>query len=198
MKFLQVLLVVAISGLIGYVTNVLAIKSLFRPIRPVKVGPFSIQGLIPKRRFDVAQSIGSMVASELLSQDDLVSQIISDEDEERFREILIQKIQKIVLEKIAFLPPGLQNKILVTVEDKMDKESSKLFNEVRALAEDHIRNKVDVGALIEEKINALDLEQLEELTLQIAAKELRAIEWVGLVMGAGIGLIQGLLTVYLF
>ncbi|EGS30825.1 hypothetical protein HMPREF9130_0298 [Peptoniphilus sp. oral taxon 375 str. F0436] len=198
MKFLQVLLVVAISGLIGYLTNVLAIKSLFRPIRPVKVGPFSIQGLIPKRRFDVAQSIGSMVASELLSQDDLVSQIISDEDEERFREILIQKIQKIVLEKIAFLPPGLQNKILVTVEDKMDKESSKLFNEVRALAEDHIRNKVDVGALIEEKINALDLEQLEELTLQIAAKELRAIEWVGLVMGAGIGLIQGLLTVYLF
>lgn len=198
MKFLQVLLVVAISGLIGYLTNVLAIKSLFRPIRPVKVGPFSIQGLIPKRRFDVAQSIGSMVASELLSQDDLVSQIISDEDEERFREILIQKIQKIVLEKIAFLPLGLQNKILVTVEDKMDKESSKLFNEVRALAEDHIRNKVDVGALIEEKINALDLEQLEELTLQIAAKELRAIEWVGLVMGAGIGLIQGLLTVYLF
>lgn len=198
MKFLQVLLVVAISGLIGYLTNVLAIKSLFRPIRPVKVGPFSIQGLIPKRRFDVAQSIGSMVASELLSQDDLVSQIISDEDEERFREILIQKIQKIVWEKIAFLPPGLQNKILVTVEDKMDKESSKLFNEVRALAEDHIRNKVDVGALIEEKINALDLEQLEELTLQIAAKELRAIEWVGLVMGAGIGLIQGLLTVYLF
>ncbi|WP_099207911.1 DUF445 domain-containing protein [Urinicoccus timonensis] len=198
MKFLQVLLVVAISGLIGYLTNVLAIKSLFRPIRPVKVGPFSIQGLIPKRRFDVAQSIGSMVASELLSQDDLVSQIISDEDEERFREILIQKIQKIVLEKIAFLPLGIQNKILVTVEDKMDKESSKLFNEVRALAEDHIRNKVDVGALIEEKINALDLEQLEELTLQIAAKELRAIEWVGLVMGAGIGLIQGLLTVYLF
>ena len=198
MKFLQVLLVVAISGLIGYVTNVLAIKSLFRPIRPVKVGPVSIQGLIPKRRFDVAQSIGSMVASELLSQDDLVSQIISDEDEERFREILIQKIQKIVLEKIAFLPLGIQNKILVTVEDKMDKESSKLFNEVRALAEDHIRNKVDVGALIEEKINALDLEQLEELTLQIAAKELRAIEWVGLVMGAGIGLIQGLLTVYLF
>lgn len=198
MKFLQVLLVVAISGLIGYVTNVLAIKSLFRPIRPVKVGPFSIQGLIPKRRFDVAQSIGSMVASELLSQDDLVSQIISDEDEERFREILIQKIQKIVLEKIAFLPLGIQNKILVTVEDKMDKESSKLFNEVRALAEDHIRNKVDVGALIEEKINALDLEQLEELTLQIAAKELRAIEWVGLVMGAGIGLIQGLLTVCLF
>lgn len=198
MKFLQVLLVVAISGLIGYVTNVLAIKSLFRPIRPVKVGPFSIQGLIPKRRFDVAQSIGSMVASELLSQDDLVSQIISDEDEERFSEILIQKIPKIVLEKIAFLPLGIQNKILVTVEDKMDKESSKLFNEVRALAEDHIRNKVDVGALIEEKINALDLEQLEELTLQIAAKELRAIEWVGLVMGAGIGLIQGLLTVYLF
>lgn len=198
MKFLQVLLVVAISGLIGYVTNVLAIKSLFRPIRPVKVGPFSIQGLIPKRRFDVAQSIGSMVASELLSQDDLVSQIISDEDEERFREILIQKIQKIVLEKIAFLPPGLQNKILVTVEDKMDKESPKLFNEVKTLAEDHIRNKVDVGALIEEKINALDLERLEELILKISGKELRAIEWVGLLMGAGIGLIQGLLTVYLF
>lgn len=198
MKYLQVLLVVVISALIGYTTNVLAIKSLFRPIRPVKLGPFRFQGLIPKRRFEVARSIGSMVASELLSQDDLISQIIDDQDEERFRKLLLEKIQKIVLEKIAFLPLGFQDKILDTIEEKMDKESPKLFNEVKTLAEDHIRNKVDVGALIEEKINALDLERLEELILKISGKELRAIEWVGLIMGAGIGLIQGLLTVYLF
>ncbi|VFB15565.1 Protein of uncharacterised function (DUF445) [Urinicoccus massiliensis] len=198
MKYLQVLLVVVISALIGYTTNVLAIKSLFRPIRPVKLGPFRFQGLIPKRRFEVARSIGSMVASELLSQDDLISQIIDDQDEERFRKLLLEKIQKIVLEKIAFLPLGFQDKILDTIEEKMDKESPKLFNEVKTLAEDHIRNKVDVGALIEEKINALDLERLEELILKISGKELRAIEWVGLLMGAGIGLIQGLLTVYLF
>lgn len=198
MKLLQLLLIVLISGLIGYITNVLAIKSLFRPMHPVKIGPFVLQGLIPKRRQDIAKSIGEMVAKELLSQDDLVSQIISDEDEERFKEILLEKIETIVLGKIAFLPLGWQDKLLETIKEKMNRESPKLFQEVKDLAENHIRHKVDIARLIEEKLNGLNLEKLEELTLEIAAKELRAIEWVGLFMGAGIGLIQGIITVYLW
>ena len=197
MNLVKILLIVVTSGLIGYITNVLAIKSLFRPLDPVKLGPFTFQGLIPKRRLEVSSSIGKTVAQELLSEDDLISQLISQEDEDRFREILTVKIQQMVLGKLAFLPSPIRNRIMEAIEEKMDKEVPQLFEEVTTLAEDHIRNKVNIGALVEEKINAFDLETLESLTLEIAGKELRAIEWLGMVMGAGIGLIQGLIMTYL-
>lgn len=197
MKLLQLGLIVLISALIGYITNVLAIKSLFRPLYPKKLGPFLFQGLIPKRRGEIAKSIGDMVESELLSQEDFINQVISDQDEEKFRRVLVRWTQGALLEKMSFLPRMVQERILIALEDKLNKESSKIFAEVRVMVENHIRNKVDIGGLVEEKVNALDLKMLEELTLKIAGKELQAIEWLGLIMGAGIGLIQGLVTIYL-
>lgn len=40
----------AIAGaIIGYITNVVAVKLLFHPQKPVRIGPFTVQGLIPAR-----------------------------------------------------------------------------------------------------------------------------------------------------
>ena len=47
--------------------------------------------------------------------------------------------------------------------------------------------------MIEEKINAFDLIKIEEITLKIAQRELKHIEVLGGVLGAIIGLLQGIL-----
>ncbi len=39
-----------IGASIGYITNVIAIKLLFRPVEPMNVIGFKIQGVIPKRQ----------------------------------------------------------------------------------------------------------------------------------------------------
>lgn len=60
-----------LGALIGYVTNALAIKMLFRPLRAVRIFgirlPFT-PGIIPRRREKLAESIGSMVSRELLTE----------------------------------------------------------------------------------------------------------------------------------
>ncbi|HCX79706.1 MAG TPA: DUF445 domain-containing protein, partial [Firmicutes bacterium] len=55
-----------LGGAIGWVTNYLAIKFLFRPRKPWRIGPLVIQGVIPRRRKDLAAAVGQVVATELL------------------------------------------------------------------------------------------------------------------------------------
>lgn len=59
-----------IGAVIGGVTNSLAIKMLFRPYRPIYIGRFRVPftpGLIPKRRGELAEQLGKMVVTHLLT-----------------------------------------------------------------------------------------------------------------------------------
>jgi len=58
------------GAFIGYVTNVIAIRMLFRPLKEIRVFgirlPFT-PGILPRQRKKLAQSIGAMVERELLT-----------------------------------------------------------------------------------------------------------------------------------
>jgi len=49
---IKLLILAIIGGIIGWITNLLAIKMLFRPFHPINIPLINlkIQGLIPKRR----------------------------------------------------------------------------------------------------------------------------------------------------
>ena len=69
-----------LGAIIGYVTNAVAIKMLFRPHREWRVLgvrlPFT-PGIIPRQRYKLAENIGSMVSKELVTEDTLVAQVQS-------------------------------------------------------------------------------------------------------------------------
>ena len=52
---------VLIGTLIGWFTNYLAIKLLFRPYKEMNFLFFKIQGLIPKRRAEISLNIADVV-----------------------------------------------------------------------------------------------------------------------------------------
>jgi uncharacterized membrane protein YheB (UPF0754 family) len=63
-----------LGALIGYVTNYIAIRMLFRPLRPWRL--FGVRlpltpGIIPAKRGELAQRMGEMVGSHLLTAEDV-------------------------------------------------------------------------------------------------------------------------------
>ncbi len=69
-----------IGALIGYVTNDIAIKMLFRPLKAKHIGPLRLPftpGIIPRQREKLADSIGLMVSRELITEDAIRHQISS-------------------------------------------------------------------------------------------------------------------------
>jgi len=75
---LKILILASIGGIIGYVTNVVAIKLIFRPIEPIKIPIINkeIIGLIPKRKAEIAMNIGEVIQEEFLSLDEILENII--------------------------------------------------------------------------------------------------------------------------
>ena len=77
MPYWQLLTMPAVGGVIGWVTNVIAIRMLFRPHDPVKVPllPITVQGLLPKYKAELAAAIGQAVEEELLPIEALIDQL---------------------------------------------------------------------------------------------------------------------------
>lgn len=69
-QWLELLSIPLIAGIVGYATNKLAIKMLFRPYSP-KWYTLGWQGIVPRSRAKLAELIGNMVAKKLLSPNDI-------------------------------------------------------------------------------------------------------------------------------
>lgn len=70
-----------VGGLIGLITNGIAIRMMFRPLKPVYIGKFRLPftpGLIPKERERLARSIGDVISRELLNRETLKATLLSE------------------------------------------------------------------------------------------------------------------------
>jgi uncharacterized membrane protein YheB (UPF0754 family) len=74
MPWLPWLIPPLLGALIGYVTNYIAIRMLFRPLRPWRLLGIRLPltpGIIPAKRGELAQRMGKMVGSHLLTAEDV-------------------------------------------------------------------------------------------------------------------------------
>lgn len=70
-----------IGALIGYCTNFIAVKMLFKPHHPIMLGKYRLPftpGLIPKRKEQLAGAIGSAIGDVLLTKEDLAKALPSE------------------------------------------------------------------------------------------------------------------------
>jgi uncharacterized membrane protein YheB (UPF0754 family) len=81
-----------LGAVIGYLTNALAIRMLFRPLREYRfLGirvPFT-PGVIPRQRVDLAESIGRMVSRELLTEDVFSARFGSDSFRQSLQPVVV-------------------------------------------------------------------------------------------------------------
>jgi uncharacterized membrane protein YheB (UPF0754 family) len=188
-----------VGGLIGWITNILAIKLLFRPITPVKIPILNIEilGLIPKRKNEIAANIGEVISNELLSMDDILNQALKGSDGEDFNSYITDKIKNIINEKLNIIPMPFRMMASPYIDEILNKEVPIAINEISDDLLLKAKEKVNIQQIVEEKINELDLVQLEDIIIKVAKKELKHIEILGLVLGAIIGLLQGVLVIFL-
>ncbi len=85
----RVILAPLVGGIIGYITNDLAIRMLFRPRKAMYIGRFHIPmtpGLIPSQQGRIAQSIGEVVSQQLLNEETLRQTLLSQKTLDTLRE----------------------------------------------------------------------------------------------------------------
>ena len=195
----KIVLLASIGGIIGYVTNVLAIKLIFRPIEPIKIPILNLEivGLIPKRRNEIAKNIGEIIQDEFLSMDDILESIMTESDKEKVTEYIKGKIKNIAQEKMSFVPFPIRSMLEGYIMDTVDIEIRSAIDELSNDIINKAKERINIQEIVENKINELDLYELENLIIKVAKKELKHIEILGLVLGFLIGIIQGIIVIFI-
>lgn len=143
-----------VGALIGWITNYLAVKMLFRPYNPVKIPfiPVTIQGVLPRRKMELAESVARAIEEELLPKEYLLSRVNELQLEEDVLDILRRLINEKVDDKLpGFIPDSfkqvMKNYISEFIEEEMKENLDRLVNDFH----DTVVNKTNFGRLVQGK-----------------------------------------------
>ena len=146
-----------IGSVIGYFTNFLAVKMLFRPLKPVKIGNFTLPftpGIIPKGRDRLAKAIGGAVGNSLLTEEVLQETLLSD--------AMMEKVSDAV-EK--WLSENRENETpLRELLESFTGSSEQLMDGASELISEKILKKADeigVGKLVAEQVASAVKEKIQ-------------------------------------
>jgi uncharacterized membrane protein YheB (UPF0754 family) len=184
-----------VGGLIGYLTNRIAVVMIFRPIRPRRALGLTLQGLVPRRQRELAENIGGVVGDHLVRHDDII-ECFERADLEKILSGVVDRALASKLDELRRLPL-VGNFLTAERADELKRGFVESLLKRRAALfeglEQALEQGLDVQAIVRDKVAGFPVEKLEELVLRVASRELRAIEVLGGVLGVLIGCVQVLL-----
>ena len=195
----HVLFSALIGALIGYVTNDIAIRLLFRPLKPTKVLGMTLLGLIPRRQPEIAASLGQIMSEHILDGQALAGKLMDPDTMEAVESVLERTVRAKVSERLSQLIPGrIREAVARRVAIAAVKEARTAIAEMAPSTLGWITNRLDVERMVEQSVNELSAQKLEEVLLTLAKNEVRAIKLLGGVIGLVIGLLQSAIAICLF
>ncbi|MCG8313579.1 MAG: DUF445 family protein [Pseudomonadales bacterium] len=81
---------------VGYLTNWIAVKLMFRPIDPIKIGPFTLHGLFLKRKDEVAGDYAATMTEYVLSSEHIAQYILKSEAADKIYKLISKHLKKTI------------------------------------------------------------------------------------------------------
>ena len=156
----KLIAVPVIGAIIGYATNWIAVKMLFRPHKEVRVMGWKLPftpGVIPKGQGRLARAVGRAVEEQLLTREVLEEELLSEEKMQKMKEMIsdwveTQKASEKTVKKVA--------EDLISedsVEDFIDSTEEKMTDMIFVRIQE-----MDPGHMIAEKVLEAAKEKLAE------------------------------------
>jgi uncharacterized membrane protein YheB (UPF0754 family) len=183
--------------IVGYATNWLALKLVFDPKEPKKLGPWTLQGLFHKRQQEVSSRFAGMTAGRVLTADNIVATVTQGATGERVRSIVDHHIGELIARygahpMAAMVVPEDQR---LTLEREVMGRIHEEFPKKGGLLHVFADRAVDIRDSIEERMKKLDSESFEGVLRPAFQQD----EWKLIVAGAVLGLAAGFAQlVYVF
>jgi uncharacterized membrane protein YheB (UPF0754 family) len=198
MGILRFALLVLIGGLIGWITNKVAIKMLFRPINPIKILGITFQGVFPRRKNQMAISLADTIEKELLSKEVIMDQLLGEEKldaiKEKLKETIIDKLVEAMPSIVGMFVGGdVRGFVTKYIDKNGDEIFEQMVDEFRTIGIENL----DIREIVKNRIEELDFVEFEKIIFGLMNKELHFVEIIGLFLGAIIGIIQYLIITFL-
>ena len=224
-NFLHYLIPPLLGAFIGYITNYLAIKMLFRPFEEKRIFGFKVPftpGLIPKRREEIAIAIANTIEQHLLTKEKLHTLFEESGYKERLKsriemildqmvEEVFKDIQETLREGVSLGKINIKTTVIAVAFEKFvekagEKIKEKLKKQMLERASDSIERNIEeelpiilsqlnIRKMVVDTFMEMDIQTLEKIVIGFSEKQLKHITYTGAVLGFLIGLVQ---DIYIF
>ncbi|MCX7999382.1 MAG: DUF445 domain-containing protein, partial [Leptospiraceae bacterium] len=137
--YLDSAFVVLMAGVVGYYTNFLAIKMLFQPKQGKVLG---WEGLVPKNKSRIAQSLGASIQRRLLAPEIILSYVYEKNLIEKGTEKVGKWLDELLQDE--HFRSTVTNKIISLLKDKGHEIINSLFNFTEETLKDLARNPDEI------------------------------------------------------
>jgi len=160
----MILLSVGIGATIGYITNFIAIKMLFRPYKAKKLGGITVipQGIIPKEKANLAKNVANVVENHLLDREELHKLINSEKFKDEIKNLISSKVDSFNIPNISEFIKANPEKVAQNISEFVMDMIKKNFPFAMAiLSEDGVKNMVlnNIETLAIKIDNMIDVEK---------------------------------------
>jgi len=188
----------AVSALVGFGTNWLAVKMMMYPVEFTGIGPFGWQGVVPANAKKMAHVVVDHSVKRVLTQQELIDRIEANKLIDALQNRIEPFVEDIVDEVLAetsnygvpvgnfiwsVAPGALKSRVYKEVKKSMPDVLVRTVQDVR----DNLEDMIDINEIIIDKLGN-DPQMLIDIFLTAAKKEFRFIERSGLYFGLPLGI----------
>jgi uncharacterized membrane protein YheB (UPF0754 family) len=183
-----------IAALIGYVTKVVAIRMMFRPIEFTGVKPFfGWQGIVPRKAARMASIACDTMTDRLISAGEVVSRLDPERVAKELAGPLHEAVDEITREIAAEYEPGLWESLPQQVRDlivrRVQAEAPRIVKAILENVQSDVDSVFDLKGMVVENL-VRDKELLNRIFQEAGRREFQFIARSGIVFGLLIGLVQ--------
>ncbi|MEC3977857.1 DUF445 domain-containing protein [Amycolatopsis sp. H20-H5] len=185
------------GGCIGLFTDWLAIKLIFLPREPVRVGRVLVQGKFQRRRAEVARQYGELIANEVLTVGNLLDAILRGPRSDRLLALVERLVDEAVDEQTSRAKPmvalAVGGQKLREIKHAAAERALAELPATARYAEGYLTEAMDVAKMVEQRMLALTPLEFEGLLRPAFRQD----EWKLIAVGGFIGFLVGELQVLL-
>ncbi|MEZ4852453.1 MAG: DUF445 family protein [Bacteroidia bacterium] len=178
--------------LVGWATNYLALKMIFEPLRPKRIGFWNIQGLFLKRQMEVADEYAKIVSERILTSQNIFERLLTGPASDRLSTIIHSHVKKAVDATAGLSKPLIQLtqgtrkyiEIKNTVSQRFLEELPRSIKYVFEYAEEAL----DIENTLRTKMQALGPVEFVGFLRPVFQED----EWKLILVGAVLGLLAGI------
>lgn len=181
--------------LVGYLTNFLALKVIFRPIDPVRCCGVTLHGLFLKRQHQVAAVYADLMSREVLYAGAMWRSILFGPKSERFRALVRAHSAAFVARTAGRLLPLVRRRL--GGQEGLARLQAEVAAHILAEMPKHIHHAhaytektLDVAATLREAMRAISSRQFEGVMRPAFQEDELKLILVGAVLGGAVGVFQ--------
>ena len=196
--FFQAWWILPLGGLlVGYATNWIAIKIIFEPKNPIRIGPVTIQGMFLKRQKEVSEVYSAIIEEKLITPRNITHIILHGSGSAQLLELIELRVNDAIERYVAVAQPyfalGVGSENYHRMKSLAVKQIFENSDKYLLYAYDYANSALRIGEDLSERMQALSAAEFEGVLRPAYQQD----EWKLIVVGAILGGLAGLAQLYL-